>query len=433
MKDKEKEIQSILNEYKMMRRKNKENEEIEDIEEQQEKSVINPELTLAQIRNLREKDLNLQMMKILIKKQEEIEQDEKKASNKIKKVKQEIGNFRYTYDENENATNADEMKKMTQKYERIRKEQAEIKGVKLLCDEQLSDFSEKTGLTVNNVKEMMIKEEELKRQYEEEQEKLRQERIEREERLKREAEERLKREIEEREKKEQEEKQVDIVDESIEQTVEIEETENKDEIIDNKPYDKDDIVIIYPYKNTASYIFEGKEGKVENIREIVWGEKPKLFGKFKIKKEEYVLTNNNTGETKEYESKLNPVVFEIFKSNPEKLENYMNLKSKTSILYVFDEQQKKNKDVAKIMNKYQKEDNQVSQKIGYLGFGDKLNAKFSHKSNKKISKKQLALPSGTENNSIINEAENLISNLEETKAKMEELKKLMNSENNQEN
>lgn len=421
MKDKEKEIQSILNEYKMMRRKNKENEEIEDLEERQEKSLINPELTLEQIRNLKEKDLNLQMMKILIIKQEEIEQDEKKANNKIKKVKEEIGKFRYTYDENENATNADEMKKMTQKYERIRKEQAEIKGVKLLCDEQLEDFSEKTGLTVNNVKEMMVRDEELKRQYEIEQEKLRQERIEREERLKKEAEER------ERQEKEENEKQTSIINEQDD----IE--KDRDELINSKPYDKDDIVIIYPYKNTASYIFEGKEGKISDIRELVWGENPKLFGKFKIKKEEYVLTNNNTGETKEYESKLNPVVFEIFKANPEKLESYMNLESKTSILYVFDEQQKKNKDVAKMMNKYQKEDNQVSKKIGYLGFGDKLNAKFSHKSNKNIPKKQLALPSGEKNNFMIDESENLISNIEETKSKMEEIRKILNSENNMEN
>ena len=404
MKDKDKEIQSILNEYKMMKRKKEENEEnLEDVEE---KSVINPELTLEQMRKLKEKDLNIQVMIALIKKQEDIRKDEKKISDKIKKIKDNIGNFRYTYDENGNAINANEMQKMTQKYEKARKELAKIKITKDLCKDNLSDFEKKTGLTINNIKEMIIKEEEQRREYEK-QEKLRKERIEKE-RLERERQEEKERELSENPELNE---YTEIGEEALEQ---ISDSDEK-KVFYEQNYDKDDIITIFPYQNTASYIFEGREGQIENIRQLIWGDKTKIFGKYKIKEEEYELTNNKTGETREYTSKLNPVVFEVLKTNPKKLEDYMNLNSKTTILYVFDSEQKENKDVAKMMYKYQKNDRSVTQKIGYIGILDKMNSRIAYK----LGKKQLALPEGDTEEKNLSEEENQGKIIEEVTRNLE--------------
>ena len=377
MKDKEKEIQSILNEYMSMRRKKE-----EDTENLQDKSVINPELTLEQIKNLKEKDLNMQVMRALIKKQDEIQKDVKKINEKIKKIKTNIGNFRYDYDLDGNVTNSDEMQKMTQKYEKAKKELSKIKRVKALCEENLSDFEKKTGLTVDKVKEIM-KEEEQKRIEYEKQEEIRKQKLE-EERIEQE---KVQKALEESLRKAQEDKKNNIENEITQESNMIAEKTKKHTI------NEKDIITIFPYQNKVSYIFGGKEGQIDNIRDIVWEGKPKIFKKYKIRKEEYILTNEKTGESKEFSSKLNPIIFEILKSNPEKLEKYIELKSKTPILYVFGEKQKENKDVAKIMYKYQKEDKNITQKIGYINFRDKINSRFSYK----LMKKQLALPEGEKN------------------------------------
>ncbi len=358
MKDKEKEIQSIIKEYNLMRRKNQ--EKIDDIDE---KSVINPELTLIQMRNLSEKDLKIQVMIALIAEQEEIQTDENKINTKIKNITSSIGNFRYTYDDKGNTVNADEMQKMAQKYEREKKELLAIKKIKTLCKTHLSELEEETGLTTSNVKEIVEKEKEKKRQYEKE---------------------KLRRERAESERIEKEKQQNNNAHRDIKNT-------SNDTQLATKINSKSDIITIFPNKNIASYIFQGKEGQISDIRTLVWGEKPKIFGKYKIKEEEYVLTNNKTGETKDYVSKLNPVVFEVFKTNSKKLEQYMQLESDTPILYVFEEGQKENKDVAKMMQIYQKQDKAVSQKIGYVNFSDRLSSRFSYK----LGKKQLALPEAT--------------------------------------
>ena len=377
MKDKEKEIQSILNEYTSMRRKKE-----EDTEDLQDKSVINPELTLEQIKNLKEKDLNMQVMRALIKKQDEIQKDIKKINEKIKKIKTNIGNFRYEYDSNGNATNSDEMQKMTQKYEKAKKELAKIKKVKALYEENLSDFENKTGFTTDKVKEMM-KEEEQKRIEYEKQEEIRKQKLE-EERIEQE---KAQKALEESLRKAEEDKKNNIENEITQESNTITEEIQKYKI------NEKDIITIFPYQNKVSYIFDGKEGHIDNIRDIVWEGKPKIFRKYKIKKEEYILTNEKTGESKEFSSKLNPIIFEILKSNSEKLENYIELNSKIPILYVFDEKQKENKDVAKIMYKYQKKDKDITQKIGYISIKDKINSRFSYK----LGKKQLALPEGEKN------------------------------------
>ena len=396
MKDKAKEIQSILNEYKLMRRKSEEVNE-ENIEDMQEKSVINPELSLGQLRKLNEKDLNIQVMISLIKKQEEIQEEEKIVKIKIKKIKEDIGNFRYTYDEDGKTQNAAEMQKMTQKYEKAKKESNKIKQTKSLCEDTLSDFEKKTGLTINNIKEMTLREQEKKKEYEE-QERIRKEKIEKRKQQSLEA-----REIQQKDNQ----NEIEIVEEAQSEENIKENVISKIDV--DKKYTTNDIITIYPYKNTASYIFEGREGKIDDIRSLIWGEdKPNIFGKYKIKEEEYELTNNNTGETKEYVSKLNPVVFEVFKTNPQKLEEYMQLKSKTAILYVFGDPQKENKDVAKMMYKYQKQDKAVTQKIGYMGLIDRINSKIFDKFGNKV----LALPEANLEQENINEG--LENKIEET-------------------
>lgn len=359
-KDINKQIQNILSEYKHAKE-----QDVQD-EDMQEKSVINPELTIGQITNLKEKDLNVQVMISLIKIQEEIKAEEKKVNTKIKNIKNEIGSFRYEYDQDGTAINADKMQKMSQKFEKTRKQLSNIKESKLNCNNILSEFEEKTGLTTNNIKEMLKKQEIQKREYEE-QEKIRKQQIE--------------------EKRKQEE-----LSKIQEKELESEQQKNREDINNKFENNKEDIVVILPYQNIATYIFGGKEGQITNIRNFLEEDtSKKTLKRYKIKKEEYILTNNRTGETKEYASKLNPIIFNIFKSDPKELENYMNLKSKTPILYIFDNKQKENKDIAKIMYKYQKNDKAVSQKIGYIGFKDKINSRFSYK----LGKKYLALPEGS--------------------------------------